>query len=243
MSKPRQPACPKFVAPLDEMTPSPLAGPGVSRPTARTAVIGSPVNASTCCTQSTSDWMALSGPSLTLLGTSAISSMRNRPSESRIVPLLAVPPLSTPTTIQSTGMRPPLPAAEPPQVYGNALAESNIATDLTRQLPPPPPATSHIGSVGGMSQGTDEGAMTIRSPSPTIASATGTSTAAFAGSSFWARTRTVITPIQATLMMLTATSTSISPMDEPAQQSPNPNPDPAPSRQRRRKCRLTGVSS
>ncbi len=35
--------------------------------------------------------------------------------------------------------------------------------------------------------------MTIRIPSPTIASASGTSTAAFAGRSFWARTRTAIT--------------------------------------------------
>ena len=43
--------------------------------------------------------------------------------------------------------------------------------------------TSHI---GGVSPGTDEGAMTIRTPSPTIASASGTSIAAFAGSSFWA---------------------------------------------------------
>src|ERR1700731_532237 len=36
ISKPPQPASPKFVAPLEEMTPSALAGPGVSRPIART---------------------------------------------------------------------------------------------------------------------------------------------------------------------------------------------------------------
>src|SRR5512133_4227049 len=36
MSKPRQPTWEKLVAPLEEMMPSALAGPGVSRPTART---------------------------------------------------------------------------------------------------------------------------------------------------------------------------------------------------------------
>ena len=40
MSKPRQASCEKFVEPLDEMTPSALAGPGVSSPTARTSVGG-----------------------------------------------------------------------------------------------------------------------------------------------------------------------------------------------------------
>jgi hypothetical protein len=59
MSNPRQPTWPKFVAPLDEMTPSPLAGPGVSKPTARTAVIGTPVSPSTCGTETTSDWYGL----------------------------------------------------------------------------------------------------------------------------------------------------------------------------------------
>src|ERR1019366_4196035 len=118
MSKPRQPAWPTFVAPLDDMTPSPLAGPGVSRPTARTEVIGMPVSSSTCWTESASDWMGLSGPSLTSLGSSAIWLRRNRPPESRIVPLFMVPPLSRPTTTQSTGMRPPRPAAEPREVYG-----------------------------------------------------------------------------------------------------------------------------
>src|SRR5271155_659043 len=113
ISKPPQPASPKFVAPLEEMTPSALAGPGVSRPIARTAASGTPVSARTCSTASIRDWMALSGPSLTLLGTSAIWSRRNRPSESRIVPLFVVPPLSRPTTTQSNGMRPPRPAAEP----------------------------------------------------------------------------------------------------------------------------------
>ena len=64
---------------------------------------------------------------------------------------------------------------------------------------------------------TDEGAMTIRMPSPTIASASGTSMAAFAGRSFWARARTAIAVIQVTLMTPTASSISISPMLEPTQ--------------------------
>src|SRR5258708_7448167 len=55
--------------------------------------------------------------------------------------------------------------------------------------------TSHI---GGVSSGTDEGAMTIRIPNPRIASATGTSMAALAGRSFWAGTRTAITGIHVT---------------------------------------------
>ena len=47
MSKPRHSGWLKFVEPLDEITPSALAGPGVSRPTATTAPGGSPVCAST----------------------------------------------------------------------------------------------------------------------------------------------------------------------------------------------------
>src|SRR5258708_33287515 len=86
---------------------------------------------------------------------------------------------------------------------------------------PAPPMTADI---GGVSPGTDEGAMTIRIPSPTIASASGTSMAPFVGRSFWARTRPAITDIQATLMTPSATSISISPMLEPTQYSPNSNP-------------------
>src|SRR5258708_24723148 len=76
------------------------------------------------------------------------------------------------------------------------------------------PMTSHI---GGVSPGTDAGTMTISIPSPTMASASGTSMAAFAGRSFWAKTRTAITDIQVTLMTPSATSISISPMLEPTQ--------------------------
>src|SRR5215471_2914217 len=96
---------------------------------------------------------------------------------------------------------------------------------------------------GGVSPGTCEGAMTITSPSAAIASASGTSMAAFAGSNFWAPVRTAITTIQNRLMTPRATSIAISPTLEPAQHSPNPSPEPASSRQRWRKCRLTGVSS
>ena len=76
------------------------------------------------------------------------------------------------------------------------------------------------GSHRGISPGTDEGAITIRIPRPTIASASGTSMAAFAGRSFWARPITAITDIQVMLMTLSATSTSISPMLEPTQYEP-----------------------
>ena len=57
--------------------------------------------------------------------------------------------------------------------------------------------------------------MRIGVPSPTIASPGGTSMSAFAGRSFWARTRTATTGIQATLITLSATSISINPMLEP----------------------------
>jgi hypothetical protein len=52
---------------------------------------------------------------------------------------------------------------------------------------------------GGMSPGTDEGASTIRTPSPTIASATGRSTAARGGRSFWTSTSPATTDIHPTL--------------------------------------------
>jgi hypothetical protein len=47
-------------------------------------------------------------------------------------------------------------------------------------------------NIGGVSPGTAEGAMRIRTPSPTIASASGKSMAAFAGRSFWATAMTAI---------------------------------------------------
>jgi hypothetical protein len=79
--------------------------------------------------------------------------------------------------------------------------------------------------IGGVSPGTDEGASTMRMPSPTIASASGTSMAGFGGRTFWARTRTAITNIQLMLMTPSATSISISPKLEPTQSSPNTNPE------------------
>src|SRR6202165_1205115 len=80
--------------------------------------------------------------------------------------------------------------------------------------------------------------MRIRVPSPTIASATGKSMAAFAGRSFWAKTRTATTDIHEMLMALTATSTSMSAILEPRQQSLYSNPEPALARQSLRKVLL-----
>lgn len=91
--------------------------------------------------------------------------------------------------------------------------------------------------------GTDEGARKITIPSPTIASASGTSMAVLGGRTFWARTRTAITDIQVTLMKPSATSITISPMLEPTQQNPNWSPERTLSRQSRRKCPLSGVNS
>ena len=105
MSKPCQETWEKFVEPFDEITPSALAGPGVSRPTARTRVSGvlvssrMPRNASASC--STAD----SGPSCTRLGFSTSRSTRNCPVASSTVALLQVPPLSRPTTTQDAGVR------------------------------------------------------------------------------------------------------------------------------------------
>src|SRR5439155_17203797 len=54
-------------------------------------------------------------------------------------------------------------------------------------------------------------------PTATIANATGTSTEARSGSSFWATTRTATTAIHATLMTPSATSITIRPTLEPTQ--------------------------
>src|SRR5580693_3730957 len=111
MSNLDQSGWPKLVAPPVIRTPDPLAGPGVSSPTARTRFLGTEVIASTLSKESTSAVIALSGPSLTRLGSSAIVSTRNRPRSSRTVPLFAVPPLSMPTVTQPSGasMNPPKP--------------------------------------------------------------------------------------------------------------------------------------
>ncbi len=97
-SKPRHSALAKLVAPFDEMTPSAVTGPGVSRPTARTAARGVPVNSSTSSSDRASASIALSGPSRTRLGDSAMSSTRKRPAASSTVALIVVPPLSSPAT-------------------------------------------------------------------------------------------------------------------------------------------------
>ena len=57
--------------------------------------------------------------------------------------------------------------------------------------------TSHIGDV---SSGTDEGARIIRIPSPPSVSVSGTSMAAFGGSSFWAAMTTATTDNQVALI-------------------------------------------
>src|SRR5207244_10931249 len=79
--------------------------------------------------------------------------------------------------------------------------------------------TSHI---AGMNPGTDDGATTIRLPRPIIASASGTSTTAFAGSTFWASMRTPTTDIQVTIMTPSAACTRLNPLLDPPQQSHHP---------------------
>ena len=102
MSKPRQAGSAKFTAPRVEITPSALAGPGVSRPTARTASRRTPVRPSTPVNASLSASMATAGPSPTRLGVSTSRSTRNWPVQSSTVALMAVPPLSRPTTTSRT---------------------------------------------------------------------------------------------------------------------------------------------
>lgn len=78
--------------------------------------------------------------------------------------------------------------------------------------------------------------MTIRTPSPVIASASGTSMADLAGRTFYAATMTAITHIQVMLKTPSVTIIAISPMLDPTQHNPNPKPRLASSRQRRRNC-------
>ena len=67
----------KLVAPLDEITPSAEAGPGVSRPTARTSARSMPVICSALSNAAASASSAGAVPSVTLLGTSTMRSIRN----------------------------------------------------------------------------------------------------------------------------------------------------------------------
>src|SRR5580704_4397433 len=76
----------------------------------------------------------------------------------------------------------------------------------TAEAWPAPPVTAHI---GGVSPGTEEGARMMQTPSPAIASASGTSRAALGGRSFWARARMAVTDIQVTLMTPSASSMAI----------------------------------
>src|SRR5512132_4027619 len=93
------------------MTPSALAGPGVSRPTARTDVLAVPVCSRMWSSACTSASTATSGPSCTELGVSTSRSTRNFPEASRTVALLLVPPLSRPTTTHESGL--PIVASRP----------------------------------------------------------------------------------------------------------------------------------
>ena len=87
-SKPCHAAWEKFVAPLEEITPSTLAGPGVPRPTARTDSRATPVRPSTWSTASMRAPTAASGPSRTWLGLSTSLSTRKCPETSSSVALL-----------------------------------------------------------------------------------------------------------------------------------------------------------
>jgi hypothetical protein len=100
-----------------------------------------------------------------------------------------------------------------------------------------------MGAIVDISPGAHDGAATIKTPNPTIASATGTSMATLGRRNFWAAIMTPITNIHVTLMTPNASNISISPMLDPTQSNPNKNPERAFSRQRRRKNRLSGVSS
>src|SRR5438105_4782246 len=100
-SNPPQPSCPKFVEPFDEITPSALAGPGVSSPTARTRSRAVPVRWRMESKASMSAATATAGPSRTRLGVSTRRSTRQPLAGSMTVALFLVPPLSRPTTTQS----------------------------------------------------------------------------------------------------------------------------------------------
>src|SRR5262245_42233732 len=104
MSNPRQAGWEKLVAPLDEITPSALAGPGVSSPTASTEARTVPVSARIASNASARASTATSGPSSTRLGVSMRRSTRNRPDPSSTVALFVVPPLSIPTTTCRTDL-------------------------------------------------------------------------------------------------------------------------------------------
>src|SRR5580700_8003467 len=116
----------KLVAPRDEMIPSAVTGPGVSSPTARTAVSGTPVTSRMTSSDRASASTALSGPSSTQLGDSAISSTRNWSLESSKVALIVVPPQSSPATTQPSG---PMTASLP-----SAVASTLAASGRTHEF-------------------------------------------------------------------------------------------------------------
>ena len=87
---------PKFVDPWAEITPSALAGPGVSRPTALTLLMAIPARSAACFSATSICFRVTAGPRPTSDGDSSISEMWNVPSSPRSVTLTLVPPRSTP---------------------------------------------------------------------------------------------------------------------------------------------------
>src|SRR6266536_579040 len=165
-SNPRQAGCEKLVAPFEEITPSALAGPGVSSPSARTDALVVPVSSRIWSNARTSAPTATSGPSCTKLGTSTSRSTRNRPEASSTVALLLVPPQSRPTTIHESGVRMLLAA---PRNAGSRMSSSYGSAspclrcrhpgDPPKHPPPtstmPRPAAADAGSVRRMSWAED----------------------------------------------------------------------------------------
>ena len=97
-SNPHHSGWAKLVAPRLEMTPSALAGPGVSSPTATTLLRATPVREIAAVNTSRIASIAAAGPSVTRLGTSSIPPTRNTPPSTSTVALVFVPPTSRPTT-------------------------------------------------------------------------------------------------------------------------------------------------
>ena len=135
-SNPDQAGCEKLVDPTEEITPSALAGPGVSRPTTRTSDRSMPVASSTARTPARGPRPPL--PALgTRLGISSRRSTRNRPAASTTVALFAVPPLSRPTATHALSSSPwtlPIPMMHPasaPTTRDRASASSTFAPAVT----------------------------------------------------------------------------------------------------------------
>src|SRR6266545_853758 len=135
-SNPRHSGWEKLVEPREEITPVALAGPGVSSPTAVTAVREMPVRARMLSIAPASASTATAGPSSTRLGVSTMRSTRNRPEASSTVALLLVPPLSRPTTTR-------------PSVVPMCAALAFASPAAARAPPAPGPARDSHPTGGG----------------------------------------------------------------------------------------------